>query len=398
MSEHGLNDGGSDNQASNQALAVAIAAQIMQPIAVQFQAQEARFEALQSDLHTMMAGELLNQFRRQLPHRMGLKISTKIILRACGMEQLKDARLGLTPEQLQERMRTNPPVPWDPDWLKSIDDAANKFWRDKMILAVLTDDKVSHIATRTIVVLFAQKVRQAIGLVDKGNIKRQFWTEDCLVKYILKPMWSAARREAKKLVDADAAARGRANHSKTNRDGRNKRLCKARAKLATGNDTVPRLEYEIDGKMRHIPPELMVEEVMSDVVDDQYDSDDIPTEVTHHEYRQGRPKFAYEGRPPFFRRREPWNGIFESMDNITCQKKNGYGIEARYYAGKITRGQHNNVDPEMAPKIPTSKLYRCHLSKEWFDRLSEAQRRVLKPSPAGWEVDEERVAVGTLQR
>ncbi|KAF8741287.1 hypothetical protein RHS02_04367, partial [Rhizoctonia solani] len=290
------------------------------------------------------------------------------------MEQLKDARLGLTPEQLQERMRTNPPVPWDPDWLKSIDDTANKFWRDKMILAVLTDDKVSHIATRTIVVLFAQKVRQAIGLVDKGNIKQQFSTEDCLVKYILKPMWSAARREAKKL------------------------LCKARAKLATGNNTVPRLEYEIDGKMRHIPPELMVEEVMSNVVDDQYNLDDIPTKVTHHEYRQGRPKFAYEGRPPFFRRREPWNGIFESMDNITCQKKNGYGIKARYYAGKITRGQHNNVDPEMAPKIPTSKLYRCHLSKEWFDRLSKAQRRVLKPSPAGWEVDEERVAVGTLQQ
>ncbi|KAF8761183.1 hypothetical protein RHS01_01263 [Rhizoctonia solani] len=339
----------------------------MQPIAVQFQAQEARFKALQSDLHTMMAGGAPQPVPPQLPHRMGLvsrrrasdttnprpdktsenhmrvKNLYQIILRACGMEQLKDAQLGLTPEQLQERMRTNPPVPWDPDWLKSIDDAANKFWRDKMILAVLTDDKV----------------RQAIGLVDKGNIKQQFWTEDCLVKYILKPMWSAARREAKKLVDADAAARGRANHSKTNRDGRNKRLCKAQAKLATGNDTV---------------------QVMSDVVDDQYDLDNIPTEVTHHKYRQGHPKFAYEGCPPFFCRQEPWNGIFESMDNITCQKKNGYGSKRAIML------------------IPTSKLYHCHLSKEWFDRLSEAQRRVLKPSPAGWEVDEERVAVGTLQQ
>ncbi|QRW22826.1 hypothetical protein RhiXN_07862 [Rhizoctonia solani] len=373
MSEHGLNNGSSNNQASNQALAVAIAAQIMQPIAVQFQAQEARFKALQSNLHTMMAGgapqpvpppaapsngpclhrrasNTTNPCPDKTSENHMRKISTKIILWACGMEQLKDARLGLTPEQLQERMRTNPPVPWDPDWLKSINDAANKFWRDKMILAVLTDDK-------------------AIGLVDKGNIKRQFWTEDCLVKYILKPMWSAARREAKKLVDANAAARGRANHSKTNQDGCNKRLCKAQAKLATGNNTVPRLEYKIDGKMRHIPPELMVEEVMSNVVDDQAIPSLLMKVVLH--------SFAVES---------------------LGMKKNGYGIEARYYAGKITRGQHNNVDPKMAPKIPTSKLYRCHLSKEWFDRLSKAQRRVLKPSPAGWEVDEERVAVGTLQQ
>lgn len=56
--------------------------------------------------------------------------------------------------------------------------------------------------------------------------------------------------------------------------------------------------------MRRIPPELMVEEVMSDVVDDDYDSDSIPAEVTHDEYHNNRPLFEYEGRPPFFRPRE----------------------------------------------------------------------------------------------
>ena len=64
--------------------------------------------------------------------------------------------------------------------------------------------------------------------------------------------------------------------------------------------------------MRHIPPELIVEEAMSEVVDDEYDSDSIPAEVTRDDYRNARPLFEYEGRPPFFRSRE----VSESSSEI----------------------------------------------------------------------------------
>lgn len=75
--------------------------------------------------------------------------------------------------------------------------------------------------------------------------------------------------------------------------------------------------------MRVIPPELMVEEAMSDVADDEYDSDSIPAEVTRDEYRKARPVFDYEGRPPFFRPREvsralfSFEVIFDAPPNIT---------------------------------------------------------------------------------
>jgi hypothetical protein len=81
------------------------------------------------------------------------------------------------------------------------------------------------------------------------------------------------------------------------------------------------------------------------------------------------------------------------MDKITSHKDKGFGIQARYYAGSVLRGQKSHESPEMASKIPTSVLYRCHISKEWYDRLSADQHTVLKPSPPGWEVDEELVAM-----
>ena len=85
------------------------------------------------------------------------------------------------------------------------------------------------------------------------------------------------------------------------------------------------------------------------------------------------------------------------MDKITSHKDKGFGIQARYYAGTVTRGQKNDTDLEMASRIPTSVLHRCHISKEWYAHLSEDQRKVLKPSPTGWEVDEERVATGASE-
>lgn len=62
--------------------------------------------------------------------------------------------------------------------------------------------------------------------------------------------------------------------------------------------------------MRIIPPQLMVEEAMSEVADDEYNSDGIPAEVTRDEYRKTRPQSEYEGRPPFFRPREVREVLF----------------------------------------------------------------------------------------
>ncbi|KAG8731516.1 hypothetical protein FRC10_001658 [Ceratobasidium sp. 414] len=295
-----------------------------------------------------------------------------VLTAGCCIERLKDAQLGLTEGELEERISNDPPLPWRPDFLKLISDPANKFWLGKILPEVMKDTKaLDHVASR--------------------RIAQEFWTEDCICKRILGPMWNNIRKEVKKRVDAEAEARGKANRSKGNRDGRSKRLYSARLKLATGTDKHPRFQCKINGEMRHIPVDLMVEDVMSDVVEEEYDSDSIPPEVTHDEYQKKRTPFEYEGVPPFFRRKEPWNQIFAAMDGITSSKTRGFGIQPRYYAGDVTRGQRN-VSADMVTEIPTSVLYRCHISKEWYGRLSEAQRDVLKRSPAGWEVDEERSA------
>ena len=69
--------------------------------------------------------------------------------------------------------------------------------------------------------------------------------------------------------------------------------------------------------MRYIPPELMIEELMSDVADDNYNSDSIPAEVTRDEYRSARPQFEYEGRPPFFRSREVSGILLKLSQSLT---------------------------------------------------------------------------------
>lgn len=65
---------------------------------------------------------------------------------------------------------------------------------------------------------------QALSLVAKGKIAEEFWTEDCVRKCILGPMWNNVRKEVKKQVDAEAEARGKANRSKGNQGGRKKRV------------------------------------------------------------------------------------------------------------------------------------------------------------------------------
>lgn len=67
----------------------------------------------------------------------------------------------------------------------------------------------------------------------------------------------------------------------------------------------------------------------------------------------------------------------------------GLAIQPRYYASELNRGQRHVTDLERASNIPTGSLYRCHMSKIWYDRLPEHKKSAIKPSPEGWKVDEE---------
>ncbi|KAG8715044.1 hypothetical protein FRC09_016975 [Ceratobasidium sp. 395] len=376
--------------------------QIVQPLETQLGAQNAQLNALAAQ-HTQFQTSVLSllgggdnappgpQANTRRSRRRGGSVVPKpdkksatvmqnivrrVIKDGCKIAHLKDAKLGLDEEELQDRIDNDPELPWRPDFLKSMSDALNKFWVDKILDATMANPK-------------------ALAFVADGSIVQQFWTRDIVQKHILGPMWCNIRSDVKQRVDDEAAARGKANQAKTNRAGRKERLTKARFKLVTvGTAKQPKFQYKLNNVMRDIPPELIVEEAMSDVVAEEYDSEDIPAEVPRDQYCADRPKFEYEGRPPFWRRDEPWNKIFQATDYITSHKDKGFGIQPRYYAGDTTRGRQNNVSAERASEIPTSKLHRCHISKAWYDRLSEPQRNILKPSPSGWEVDEERLAVG----
>lgn len=67
----------------------------------------------------------------------------RVLTKGCGIERLKHAQLGLTDEELQERIATNPGLPWRPDFLKSVDDPANTFWVGKILGETMGDPKVS---------------------------------------------------------------------------------------------------------------------------------------------------------------------------------------------------------------------------------------------------------------
>ncbi|KAF8595606.1 hypothetical protein BDV93DRAFT_514834 [Ceratobasidium sp. AG-I] len=312
------------HRASTQALALTvvdgIAQRVVQPLESQLQAHDQRFNEFencntefQNTVLTLLGSRgapvpassthgRSSEQHMQLPHGYLTELLTWGVVRCilttgCGIERLKHAKLGLTKEELQERIATDPPLRWCPDFLKSVNDPSNAFWIHKIMSGTMSDSKV-------------------LSLVASGKIAKEFWTEDCVLKRILVPMWSNVKKEVKKQVDDEAAARGKANLSKGNKDGRTKRLCNARLKLATGSDKCAKFQYNYGGGMRHIPPELIVNKAMSDVVDDEYDSDSIPAEVTRDEYRNARPLFEYEGRPPFFRSREASEFSSEIEPNV----------------------------------------------------------------------------------
>lgn len=70
-------------------------------------------------------------------------------------------------------------------------------------------------------------------------------------------------------------------------------------KASTGEDNP--FQYTINGESRPIPPELLCEAVVSDVVSDECEVDGIRPHLSIEAYREARKPFEYEGIPPFFR-------------------------------------------------------------------------------------------------
>jgi hypothetical protein len=67
----------------------------------------------------------------------------RVLTAGCGIVHLKDAKLALTEEELQVRIATNPPLPWNPDFIKMMSDPANAFWVRKILDAAMADAKVN---------------------------------------------------------------------------------------------------------------------------------------------------------------------------------------------------------------------------------------------------------------
>ncbi|KAG9085921.1 hypothetical protein FRC07_013256, partial [Ceratobasidium sp. 392] len=84
-----------------------------------------------------------------------------------------------------------------------------------------------------------------------------------------------------------------------------------------------------------------------------------------------------------------WNKIVKALDEALLTRPQSQSIQPRYYAAEQNRGQRKETNKAKARDIPVSVLHRCHLKKEWYDRLSQSQREALKPSPKGWNVTDE---------
>ncbi|KAG8689818.1 hypothetical protein FRC09_012244 [Ceratobasidium sp. 395] len=297
-------------------------------------------------------------------------IVRRVLKSGCKVQHFKELQEGLSADELKKRIEEDPDEPWRPDFLKSMRSTCNDFWVGKIMKAVLND-------------------AQGKELVEAGVIPAEFWTEEILTKHVLMSMWLSAQKEVKKQVSEEARARAEANAKRNKRKGRRTRLLAARCAIAEGDSDHPPFEYLVGDEMRPIPEELLVPEVMSDVVSEPCSTQaEMPRGVTLDDYQKGRKGFKWEGIPPFYRH-EKFNKIFTAMDEVLVQRPQHQALSSRYYATERTRGQRKETDKSKAKDIPVSMLYRCHIKNEWYNKLSEAQRGALRPSPEGWEVTDE---------
>ncbi|EUC58639.1 hypothetical protein RSOL_269840, partial [Rhizoctonia solani AG-3 Rhs1AP] len=295
-------------------------------------------------------------------------IVRKALYSGCGVSDMKELKEGLSGEELKTRITEDPASPWRPDFLKPLKDPDNSFWLEKIIAAVL-----DHPDAKTLV-----------G-EEENKISPKYWTRECIQDYILSVVWNSAKRAVQRKLDPEKDKKAQETQNTNNKKSRRERLFKNRYLVAAGDDSHPPLKVVIDKRTRVVPQKLMVPEIMSDVVEETFGHGSLPPGVVVEEYKKGRAAYKYEGVTPFYRHKM-WNDVFAEMDDALGSR--GTALKPRYYASKELRGQRDEK-PEMAIKIPVRQLYRCHISTIWYDRLPETMKKLVKPSPKGWEVGEE---------
>ncbi|KDN46957.1 hypothetical protein RSAG8_04034, partial [Rhizoctonia solani AG-8 WAC10335] len=286
----------------------------------------------------------------------------------CEVSDMKELKEGLSSEELKKRITEDPAEPWRPDFLKSHKHADNAFWLDKVMTTVL-----DHPDAKT-----------QVG-EGKNKIAPEYWTRECIQDHVLSVIWGSAKRAVQRTLDPGKNEKAQMIQSTNNKKTRSERLFRHRYNLVVGDKSHPPIKVVVKGEARVVPPKLMVSEIMSDVVTETFGYGSIPPGVTLEKYKKGREGYKYEGISPFYRN-EIWNPIFAEMDKVMGAR--GTPLQARYYASEDLRGQRDE-DPEKALEIPVHELYRCHISNVWYNRLPDSMKQLVKPSPKGWELDEE---------
>ncbi|KAG9120301.1 hypothetical protein FRC07_004251 [Ceratobasidium sp. 392] len=213
----------------------------------------------------------------------------KVLFSGCDVEKMSELQTGLSPEEFEKRKEEDPSLPWRPNFMANADSPSNAFWIDKMVDAYMTNPDV-------------------LKMVEAKKIDEKYWTRDSIIKYIIKPMWYSARAGVKQATDPTVRERVKRQGRQGLQNARQKRLLEHRIDNARHDKPNP-FGYEVNGKLRSVPKELLTEEITSDVISDsKYEPQAIRPDVSKEEYRAARKAFMYEGIPPFWRR-DMWNKI-----------------------------------------------------------------------------------------
>ncbi|KAG9074378.1 hypothetical protein FRC06_010733, partial [Ceratobasidium sp. 370] len=149
----------------------------------------------------------------------------EILFSGCGnIKKMSELKLGLSAEALEVRMEQDPGLPWRLDFLLQPTDHRNEYWVNKMFEQYLAYPK-------------------ALSMVESGKINKKYWTRECILEHVIKPMWYSARCGVKQSAYPEVKERVDRQATKSNRDACKKRLLNNRFDLACGENDNP-FQYE----------------------------------------------------------------------------------------------------------------------------------------------------------
>ncbi|EUC65706.1 hypothetical protein RSOL_452130, partial [Rhizoctonia solani AG-3 Rhs1AP] len=282
-------------------------------------------------------------------------VRDEVLYEGCDVKKMDQLKPSLPVEDdlaLKKRIQEGSDEAWIPNFMLQPDNDTNKFWVDKIVDECL-------------------KNTTALKKIEGGHIPKQFWTREYIIDPVLKELWLTARKSVKKATDPEAKAKADQQSKAGVRAGRRERLCDSRRRVVEGTDKHPPFTYTTkDGRSRTIPGDLIIEDATSDVLscEEEHNVAGIRPDLPARKYREARKPFNVEGIPPFWRH-AMWTKVNNALDVAlkTPGRARGSGLQARYYASERNRGQPKN----------------------WYDCMTPAQKSGVRPSPAGWEVEDE---------